>query len=163
MKKMTLSNEKGFVLLAALIACLIILAVGMIVINISTGNLIASSVTVGEKKAIAAVESGIHRELQSFNPDQSTWTVGADNYTDCSSASPSYNWRLINSGVDSNTKFAICYPVKGPNITPEDVTMCTYTETVTGKNTSYNSLAKVDIGIGVYCPSVKGATPTTYQ
>jgi hypothetical protein len=168
MKKTILNNEKGFVLLAAIIACLIILAVGMIVINMSTGNLIASSVGVGDKKALAGVESGIHRELQDFNPDQSTWVVGASNYTDCTAVTnpDNYNWRQTTGGIDSRTQFAICFPAKGPNISlPHDssTSLCTYTETVTGKNTSYDSMARVDIGLGIYCPGVNSATATTYR
>jgi hypothetical protein len=169
MKKMTLNNEKGFVLLAAIIACLIILAVGMIVLNMSTGNLIASSVTMGDKKAFVGVESGIQRELQYFNPDPSTWVIGANNYTataDCTSNNTSnYYWRQTDGGTDINTKFAVCYPVKGPNISlPHDSnTLCTYSERIMGGNTSYKSFANVDIGIGVYCPGTSSATPTMYR
>ena len=170
MKKMALNNEKGFVLLAAIVACLIILAIGMIVINMSTGNLIASSITVGDKKALAAAESGIHSELRDFDHDHNTWVVAVNKYTSiaacASNDTANYNWRTITGGTDANTKFVVCAPVKGPNVTlPHDSTasLCTYSETVIGENTNYKSLARVTIGIGVYCPGVNSATATTYR
>ena len=66
MKETTLRNEKGFALLAAIIASLILLAVGMLVINMSAGDLISSSMSVGNKKASIAVESGIFTLVETF-------------------------------------------------------------------------------------------------
>ena len=81
-KKTTLSNEKGFALLAAIIASLILLAVAMLVINMSTGDLMSSSMTVGSKKALAAAESGISTVIQNFSPDASRDALAvAGNYT----------------------------------------------------------------------------------
>jgi len=158
MMKMTLSNEKGFALIAAIIACLILLAVGLLVINMSTGDLRSSVVTVGDKKALAATESGIHRLIQDFNPDPATWTE-ANNYVttaNCTATTPTYNiWRQISSGTDANTQYAVCAPtisdlppvsVAGSAI--DEWAMMRYNASLVGRNTSYNSLTKVDIGIG---------------
>jgi hypothetical protein len=159
MKKMILSNEKGFVLLAAIMASLILLAVGMLVANMSTGDLLSSSVTVGNKKALAAVESGVHTVVHTFNPLPSTW-IEANNYTiDCAAALPNYHWRPISSGtvagIDVRTRFAVCAPwtsllapVPVPGHAIESWGMMRYNGGVVGENTSYNSRAKVDIGIG---------------
>ena len=155
MKKMTLCNEKGFALLAAIIASLILLAVGMLVINMSTGDLRTSSVIVGDKKALAATESGIHRLIQDFNPDPATW-IEANNYISTANCTATtYNiWRTI-STVDTNTQFAVCTPtmsnrppVSVPGYSLDEWGMMRYDGTVIGKNTYYNSLIKVDIGIG---------------
>ena len=119
MKEMTLRNEKGFALLAALIASLILLAVGMLVINMSAGDLISSSSSVGNKKAFSAVESGAYRFAEKFSMDPSTWTTangfyactGNDTATSLNNAIPS-PWQTA-STVDTNTKFVICIPGHG--------------------------------------------------
>jgi hypothetical protein len=127
MKKNILSNEKGFALLAALMACLILIAIGILVINMSTGDLFTSSATVGYKKAILAVESGVPKVINDVQP--SNWTTGnphhysaveyinpvtgvhypcgADGYPDTQ-----YDWQTIPGGTDSHTQFAICIPTQ---------------------------------------------------
>jgi hypothetical protein len=172
MKKMIINNEKGFALLAAIIASLILMAVGVLVINMSTGDLRASSVTVGDKKVLAATESGIHRLIQDFNPDPATWTA-ANNYTSTGSCGSAYIWRAISSGasagIDDNTQFAICQPAPdtdssgnalqrmtlpgdllgcgGAGTCPE-VILVRYCARVAGISTSYNLIKQVSIGIG---------------
>ena len=158
MKKMMHSNERGFALLAAIIASLILLAVGVLAINLSSGDQRASAVTVGDKKALAGTESGVHRLVQDFVPEPATWTA-ANNYTqNCASTFPTYIWRSIASGIDANTRFAVCRPVQS-NLPPLSASgfnigsgatygLMRYDGTVVGQNTNYNSLTKVDIGIG---------------
>jgi hypothetical protein len=154
MKKTILSNEKGFALVMAIIASMILLAVGMLVINMSTGDLISSSMTVGNKKAFAAVESGINRALQDFSIDSSTWIVGNTSYSDCANAD--LRWRTIDYGTDSATQFYICLPSFSSSMPPVPVPgsaigewgYLRFNTSVAGKNTSYNSLYQVDVGIG---------------
>jgi hypothetical protein len=159
MKKMNLSNEKGFALMAAIIACLILLAVGMLVINLTTGDLRSSSATVGDKKALAATESGIHRLIQDFNPPAALAYATAD----CA-ANP--NWQPISSGdsagIDANTQYAVCaptasdlLPVSVPGYSLEEYAMIRYNASLVGQNTSYHSLTKVNIGIGFGPVSMK--------
>lgn len=162
MKKIPLASEKGFALVAAIIACLMLLAIGMLVINLSTKDLRSSSLTVGNNKSLAAVESGIHRLVQD---DPTTWTA-ANNYTDCTATTPTYIWREIALGVDANTKYAICAPAKS-NLPPVPIPgyalgsggwgMMRYNTRVVGKNDSYNSSVSVDVGIG-YGPVPMGTT-----
>jgi hypothetical protein len=158
MKIRILTNEKGFALVAAILAGLILLAVGILVINMSTGDLRSSAVTVGDKKALSATESGIHRLVQDFSPDSTTWTAANNYTTNCTATSPAYDWRPINSGIDANTQFAVCAPTQS-NLPPvtlpgfalgpgQEWAMMRYNGRVAGKNTSYNSFITVDIGIG---------------
>jgi Tfp pilus assembly protein PilX len=157
MKKTPLANEKGFALVAAIIASLILLAIGMLVINLSTKDLRSSSVTVGSNKSLAAVESGTHRLVQDFNPDSTTWTA-ANNYTqNCNATAPTYIWRTIAAGVDANTQYAVCAPTAS-NLPPVPIPgyalgsggwgMMRYNARVVGKNDSYSSAVGVDVGIG---------------
>jgi len=153
MKKTPLASEKGFALVAAIIACLMLLAIGMLVINLSTKDLRSSSLTVGNNKSLAAVESGINRLVEDFDPAPATWTA-ANYYTDCTATTPAYIWREIALGVDANTKYAVCRPtstrppVDIPGYALGRVMMFRYDTTVVGKNDSYNSSVSVDVGIG---------------
>ncbi|MDI9570799.1 MAG: hypothetical protein QM278_08765 [Pseudomonadota bacterium] len=152
-----LGNQAGFALVAAIIASLILLAIGMLVINLSTKDLVSSSVSVGNNKALAAVESGAHRLTQDFDPDPDTWTAGNNYSTNCSAAAPAYIWRTIAGGVDGNTQFAVCAPTRS-NLAPVPIPgyalgsggwgMVRYDTRIVGKNDSYGSQVSVDLGIG---------------
>jgi hypothetical protein len=167
MKKIIINNEKGFALLAALIACLILIAIGVLVLNMSTGDLLTSSAAVGNKKALAAAESGISKLINDVDPDN--WNVahnysigsncGADTFSDSS-----YTWLTIPGGTDTHTQFAVCQPLKsqeppipvqggelgGGGVSHDNPQgyIYRYDSTVVGKNTSYNSQSKVGIGVG---------------
>ena len=155
--KMIYDNEKGFALLAAIIAALILLAVGVLAIDLSSADRRASAVVVGDKKAFAAAESGVHRLVQDFDPT-ATWTE-ANNYTqNCTSTIPTYIWQTIASGIDDRTRFAFCRPEVSdlPPLSPEGYSLgggvtygiMRYDTTVVGQSESYKSMNKVDIGIG---------------
>jgi hypothetical protein len=159
LKKKPLAEEDGFALVAAIIACLILLAIGMLVINLSTKDLRSSSATVGVNKSLAAVETGTHKLVQNFNPDSSTWTT-ANGYTttaNCTATVPSYNWQTFALGVDANTQYAICTPTTS-NLPPVPIPgyalgsggwgMMRYDVRIVGKNDSYNSAVGVGVGIG---------------
>ena len=152
----TLSNEKGFALLAAIIASLILLAVGMLVINMSVGDLLTTKMTVGNKKALAATESGIHQLIRDFNSDTPTWTAANNYTTDCATnpTNPTYIWRSIPGGTDPNTRFAICAPLESskpcPDVTGSDMkdwTYHCYDVSMVGENTNYGSRTQIGIGV----------------
>jgi hypothetical protein len=177
MKKNILNNEKGFALLAALMACLILIAIGILVINMSTGDLFTSSATVGNKKALLAAESGVPKLLNDIQPENWTkangysdnpyidlvtnvqYTCGADNYPQ-----DQYNWITINDGIDERTEFVVCHPAQsilppipapggelggggGSHDNPQAY-IYRYDSTVIGHNTAYKSQSKIDIGVG---------------
>jgi hypothetical protein len=187
MKKLILSNEKGFALLAALMACLILLAIGILVINMSTGDLFTSSATVGIKKAQLAVESGAPKLLNDVRPENWTFGLGGNHYSqnpfiepltnihytcgtdaydqyDRTHTPSLYEWQAVPGGSDANTVFAVCVPVQsllppipkpggelggggGSHDNPQAY-VYRYDSTVLGKNTTYNSQSKIDIGVG---------------
>ena len=61
--KRGLSSQKGFILLTALLACVVLFALTFLIIDLSTSDLKISSQTVGQKKAMIAAEAGIHNRL----------------------------------------------------------------------------------------------------
>ncbi|MGP8153193.1 MAG: hypothetical protein ACLQBQ_03480 [Smithella sp.] len=163
MKETTLRNEKGFALLAAIIASLILLAVGMLVINMSAGDLISTSVSVGNKKASIAVESGIFKLVETFTPANSNGyyaCTGNDTAANLNSVIPSPWQTASNTDADPNTKYVIC------NVTSDSTKTNLYLPgygtkfglkrfytTVIGENSSYNSFMKVDVGVGYVVPN----------
>lgn len=171
MKTYNAENEKGFALVAALMACLILIAIGVLVINMSTGDLFTSRDAVGHKKAMAAVESGVSKIMKDAEPDN--WTT-ANHYTDALDGSNNvcgtddfnenlYDWMDIPGGVDSRTEYAVCTPRESTDKAPVQAVGFSlagggssamsygyqrYDTTVVGKNESYKTQAKVGVGVG---------------
>jgi Tfp pilus assembly protein PilV len=139
------SRQRGFALVAALIAGLLLLAMGMLVIQISTQDLKSGASTVGGKKALAAVDTGIHNLLSNYDPAATSTTL--------------FNqWYSIDGGADANSRYRISTPAasrqapvplpgysmeagQGWGMTRSDVR-------VDGQSTSYNTSMAVDVGMG---------------
>ena len=163
MKKLMIKNEKGFALLAALIACLILLAIGMLVINMSTGELFTTSALVGHKKAIIAAESGVTKIMNDGFPEN--WTT-AHSYTDdanCGAANfTAYTWLSVQNSTDTTTQFAVCaprvstrpsmpapgYALGGGGGSTVSYGYMRYDTTAVGRSTAYKSQTKLDVGVG---------------
>jgi Tfp pilus assembly protein PilX len=153
------SSEKGFALATALMACAILFALAMLIIQLSTGDLKVSVKNVGDKKAMIAAESGIHRLVQDFSSDSTAWTAANNYTTNCTATTPAYIWQTIASGVDANTKYAVCAPTESA-LPPVRIAgyalggdeggwgIMRYDAGVVGKNDSYNSSVSVGVGIG---------------
>ena len=134
------NNSKGFALVAALLANLILLAVGILAINLSTGDLRGSMHVVGDKKAFNAAEAGYH------------WLAGNFVYENPSGVAVTN--RQVDAGTDPNTRFTIALPTppaNGPWVLDlpgysSDWVMLTHQTTITGTNTAYNSSVAIDVG-----------------
>lgn len=138
-------SEKGFVLMAAILACVILLALAMLVIQLSTQDLRISARVVGEKKAFSAAETGIHQLIQTFNPANLAASAATNIAVDA-----------VNAPGDFYTIGAPAVPTTGPVFIPmagysigggQSWGQRRYEVDVTGRNTSYNT--RVDIGVGV--------------
>lgn len=57
---MGMDSEKGFVLIAALIAMMILIAVGFLALTVTSDDLKITSRMYGERKAFSAAEAGVH-------------------------------------------------------------------------------------------------------
>lgn len=149
--------KRGFALIATLLSLLILTAMGMLVFVISTQDIRISSRTVGEKKALAAAEAGIHRLNQNFDPDNL-------------SANAVSNVQ-VNPAIDPASRYTIATPArpgKGPLIVPlagysiggsQQWRQARYNARVTGTNTRYGSNVQIDTSVG-YGPV---ETTTTYR
>lgn len=144
--RIKLLSERGFALVTAILACVILLALAMLVLNLSTGDLRVSSRGVGDKKAVAAAETGLHRAMQSFNPQNMAATA------------------VTNVQVDPANDPATVYtvgtpfsPPTGPQFLPmegysigggQSWGQRRYEVVVTGRNTSYNTRMDISTGVG---------------
>jgi len=61
-------SEGGFVLIAALMAVMILMAVGFFILTTTSQDLRMSSRLVGERKALSAAESGVQAVCLTFDP-----------------------------------------------------------------------------------------------
>lgn len=139
------SRQGGFALVAALIASLLLLAMGMLVIQISTQDLKAGAATVGGKKALAAVDTGVHRLLSSYDPAAASTTLFMQ-------------WYSLDGGADPNSRYRISMPAasrQAPVPLPgysieagQGWGMTRFDVRVEGQNTSYNTSMDVDVGMG---------------
>lgn len=138
------SSDQGFALVTALMACVILFALAMLILNLSTGDLKVSSKNVGEKKAAIAAEAGIQQVLTSFDPASppSATNVPVDN---------------VNAPGSVYSFTAPTLPTSGPAFSPmkgysigggQQWGQRRYVGSVTGQNTSYNSQVTIDVGMG---------------
>jgi len=140
-----INSERGFALIAAIIACLILMALAMLVISLSTGDLKTSSTIVGDKKALSAAESGVQNLSQNFDPS-------ASNYG-CNTA-----WQNVDATNDPGSQYRYTtattstlapLPLAGYSMEAgQGWGMTRYSVTVEGQNTTYSTKAQVDVGIG---------------
>jgi Tfp pilus assembly protein PilX len=138
------NSEKGFALVAAIMACLLLLALGMLVISLSTQDIRVSVRIVGEKRALAAAEEGIHSLCQAFDPPihrtapavTTTRTDGVSNYTIHYPATYPKTGnpykRLAGFGIGSGTIWAEAI----------------YIVSVTGRSMEYTTQVTIGAGLG---------------
>jgi hypothetical protein len=137
------NSEEGFALIAAIMACLILLALGMLVISLSTQDIRASTKIVGEKRALAAVDTGISALSQVFDPQNPILVPQTTNRAD---------------GV---SKYTFNYPTTRPTVGPITIPLSgfsigggqrwgqsRYNLDVVGENTEYSTQVTVGVGMG---------------
>jgi Tfp pilus assembly protein PilX len=137
---------KGFALVTAILAIMILMALGFLAISVTTGDLKITSRVVGEKKALIAAEAGIHRLMRNFDKANPP-AVQVQN-------------AQVNAAVDPNSRYTISNvrtPASGPAVLPmagysigggQNWVQQRYVGSVTGANTNYNSSVTIDVGIG---------------
>ena len=149
MKRKT-RHERGFALIAALLANLILLAVGIVALNISTQDIRVSMKVVGDKKALNAAEAGIHRLTLIFDPTNLA-----------SLSSTSFTQVDTGTGADSGTKYKVTNVWQPTGLGSAPVLLPGYSAggavawgqqrfnaTVQGNNDTYSSSITVQVGLG---------------
>jgi Tfp pilus assembly protein PilX len=139
-------DERGFALIAALLANLILLAVGIVALNLSTQDIRISMRAVGDKKAVNAAEAGLHWLTVNFDAATYGTLVNVD--------------RQIDTNPDANTRYritSIAEPTTGPAQIPlpgfsiggsQTWGQARYDAQIRGENTAYNTSVTIDVGLG---------------
>ena len=142
----SIGNEKGFVLVTAIIASMILLAVGILALTLSSQDIRISAVVVGDKKAFSACESGLHAMTLTFDP------------SNCSASAASNI--PVDSTTDPGPVYSVVTPTR-PTSPPEIVPLpgysiggwqtwgqTRYNTTITGANTRYDKTVQITVGLG---------------
>lgn len=131
-------HESGFALVLALIACLILIALGALIMTLSTGDIRTSGQVLGQQRAMIAADKGIQRLLQQYNFDNipnTTQTTFANDLL-----------------ADPNSIYNISIPNATGTIHPAGFSMdwqlSTYDVIVTGSHQHYPGTS-VAIGVGI--------------
>ncbi|MEW5746036.1 MAG: hypothetical protein AB1805_11445 [Nitrospirota bacterium] len=158
MRETKMHDQKGFAMIAALLAILILTAVGVLVFTVSTRDIRISTRVTGEKKAFSAAEAGVSMLLQGFGPltfsSSAVANVPVDPATDPDSL------YTIGAPVASGAGWI---PMAGYTMSTGGPTppmgQDTFDTVVTGTNARYNSTVRIELGMGF------GPVPfgTTYQ
>jgi hypothetical protein len=123
--------------------------VGILAVNLSSGDIRISMKAVGDKKALNAAETGVHELTRLFAPatafNGSVFPV---------------SYKALSDGQDSTTQYSISQPAV-PAAGPAALQLngyaiggaqmwgqSRYSATVTGRNTAYNTSVTVDVEVG---------------
>jgi Tfp pilus assembly protein PilX len=135
----------GYALIVALLTNMVLLAFCVLSVWIATKDIRISSRMVGEKMALDAAESGIHKLIANFDPENLT-------------ASACTNALIDSENIHSfYTVTTPGRPATGPAIIPlpgysigggQQWGQTRYITTVTGTNDQYNSKVEIEVSIG---------------
>jgi hypothetical protein len=141
-----LGDQGGFTLVTAILAIMILMALGFLALSVTTGDFRVTNRVVGEKKALAAVETGIHRLMQNFDPANTTGVQVAGVQVDAA-ADPGTRYTISNVGPPDSGPESL--PLKGYSMGGgQQWGQRCYAGRVTGTNTNYGSSVTVDVGMG---------------
>jgi Tfp pilus assembly protein PilX len=153
---MRIRKKGGFALIAAVMANLILLSVGIVAVNLSTQDLRISMKVVGDKKAMSAAEAATHWIMVNFDPAH-TGAVAKTN-------------RLLTElahGLEPRSRVTIAEPaastegpmqvsLAGHDMSATQWVLLRYDTTVTGRNEDYQTSVTLNVGLG-YGPVDSGS------
>lgn len=138
--KWCFKSEGGFVLIPALMAVMIMMAVGFFALTVTSQDIRISSRMVGDRKALSAAESGLHWLTVSINPLNPS-VVAVSN-------------QQVDPTEDPSVRFSIAAPTVS-QITPtisqpgnSEYEQRVFDTRVTGRDTHYDSSVILEVGIG---------------
>ncbi len=146
MKRST--EEKGFALVAALLANLILLAVGIVAINLSTHDLRISMKVVGDKKAMSAAEAATHWAMVNLNPDDLSAIAKTDRPLTELNSDLEPRSRITISQPRPSTMGPLIATPPGFDIGANQWMILRYQTTVSGRNPDYQTSVTIDLGLG---------------
>lgn len=146
--KRNLRRKGGFALVAALMAIWILTAVGILVFTVSTQDLRISTRLVGEKRAFAAVETGIHALTRDFDYDN-PGASKKDNVLADAGGDPGARYTISTPWIPTSTEGPAFIYYRGFSAESANAWgRSRYLADVTGFNTRHGSTMEVNTGIG---------------
>ncbi|MBN2653793.1 MAG: hypothetical protein JXR79_01580 [Nitrospirae bacterium] len=136
-----LNSKSGFAMIAALLALLILTAVGVIVFTSTTRDMRIAGRVVGEKKAFAAAEAGLHDLLSNpnFSASLAASNIQVSQLTDPDSV---YSYAVGSSSSGCTD------PPTGFNV--EKYSRLLYPVNIAGQNLRYGSRVELEVSIGLF-------------
>ncbi|MHB8137501.1 MAG: hypothetical protein ACYDGO_03825 [Smithellaceae bacterium] len=134
-------SEDGFVLIAALMGIMILLALGYFALTTVTDDLKIAARLVGERRAFSAAEAGVHAACLTFNPfdlsDKAAATIDAND--------PNLKYTVTDTKRNNIIPTAPShgYDVSGGT---EKVNV-SYETVVTGNDESYKTTVQIGLGL----------------
>ena len=147
-RKARILSSEGFALITALLAILILTAVGTLAFVVSTQDVRISSRVVGEKKAFFAAEAGVHSLLGNFDPSNLANILANNINVKVDPANDPQSVYTINQ---------LALPAQEPETLPlpgfssggiQEWGQQRYVSRVTGQNTRYASSVQIDLSLG---------------
>jgi len=143
-----LGGKTGFALVAALMAIWILTAVGILVFTVSTQDLRVSTRLVGEKKAFAALETGVHVLTRDFKYDDLPASKKDKQVADAG-GDPDSLYTINNPWIPTSTEGPAAIYYTGFSAAGSEAWgRVRYLANVTGFNTRYGSTIQVNAGVG---------------
>jgi hypothetical protein len=145
MKRFGSVSEQGFALIAAILALMILLAVGVLVFTVTNQDIRVSSRVVGEKRAFLSAEAGIHDLVVGFDPiNPSNSATGWQSVGESSS-----QFKIVSVKTPDPGRGPAAIPLPGYNMKAGDnYGLVRNVASVTGRNTNYNSEVQIEVGMG---------------
>jgi hypothetical protein len=146
MKRIGSVSEQGFALIAAILALMILLAVGVLVFTVTNQDIRVSSRVLGEKRAFLSAEAGIHELVVGFDPIHPSKSA-TDSWQSVGESSSQFKITSVKTPDPGRGPAAI--PLPGYNLNAGDnYGLVRNVASVTGRNTNYNSEIQIEVGMG---------------
>jgi Tfp pilus assembly protein PilX len=138
-------DNSGFALVVALLSNMVLLAFCVLSVWIATKDIRISSRMVGEKLALDAAESGIHRLMANFNPEDLAASACTNFQVDPLNSHSFYSATAPARPTTGPVMIALSgYSIGGG----QQWGQTRYITTVTGTNDQYNSKVEIEVSIG---------------
>jgi Tfp pilus assembly protein PilX len=146
-------NEEGFVIVAALLTLLILMAIATLIYTVTTKDARISIRRVGEQKAFAAAEAGIHAVIANVNATTTGDASGAvtTSAVVVDSSDPNSAYSISTVALPAGVPTEKPLPGYETGWVQKVVTDAAGTPVqlrVTGTNTQFNTSVAVDVGVG---------------
>ena len=143
-------SEKGFVLIAAIMAVIIMLALGFFILTTATQDILISARLVGERKALSAAEAGAMAVWASPSDLPTLVTASSNTSIQVDPVNDPNTSYTVNTALNNALPPVILPGYPGGYSSP------VFTTIIVGKDSHYNSSASIEIGFAP--PSTPGGT-----